>query len=66
MKADVQRIFGPKFHKAFPAQRRVCDNRCGCGNWPSTTGSKYRNMPGIDLSLFRGWKVSYYHDNVVA
>jgi len=57
VKANMELIFGPKFHKLFPGGRRVCDDICGCGKWPTTTGNDYKDMPGVDLVSEHGTKV---------
>lgn len=46
-KALVQKIFGVKFHPAFPKQVKTeCDDECGgCGIYPNT----YRGRRGAQL-----------------
>lgn len=53
-------VFGPKFHKSFHAQRRICDSRCGCGNWPTTTKGRYPKQPGIDVIVMKKETVSLF------
>lgn len=53
VKTTVMTVFGPKFHKSFHAQRRICDSRCGCGNWPTTTKGRYPKRPGIDVIVMK-------------
>ncbi|XP_067664253.1 uncharacterized protein [Haliotis asinina] len=50
-KSLVQKIFGSKFHRRFPAERD--SGSCTDAVWPSTGGNKYHTI-GVDVSARRG------------
>ncbi|XP_045189288.2 uncharacterized protein LOC123546793 [Mercenaria mercenaria] len=49
-KARIQRVFGPKFDKKFPVDRRYNDtkNNCSAGVYPTTTDNFY-DTTGVDI-----------------
>lgn len=48
-RSSLDAIFGQVVHPGFPITLKPCDDAYGCGYYPSTTGSLYRD--GIDLIL---------------
>lgn len=57
----MDRIFGPKFHKEFPRQKRLSGGDCpGEGFYPSTLGNgqEYKNE-GLDLQADVGSEVKH-------
>ena len=57
-RAEIDVIFGQRFHPEFPWQLRSCDPATGCGTYPSTSGGLYRG--GIDLRVGAGSQVGVY------
>ena len=53
-------MFGPKFDKKFPTDRREEKGRCKSGVWPTTTNNHYQTT-GVDLTLGSGQSVSCIH-----
>ncbi|KAL4222205.1 hypothetical protein ACF0H5_018243 [Mactra antiquata] len=49
-KGLVQKVFGPKFHKNFPTERRQAKDGCKEGVWPTTTEKTFKTT-GVDLGL---------------
>ena len=64
-KAETTRIFGTKFHRAFPRVFRSCNDSCGCGVYPTTTGDNYEY--GIDLLTAADDQTvsSYYEQSLI-
>jgi hypothetical protein len=56
-KSLVQKVFGPKFHRNFPTERRKAKGSCKEGVWPTTTQQTYRTT-GVDLALGKGQSVN--------
>nr|KAG5704403.1 hypothetical protein BaRGS_031109 [Batillaria attramentaria] len=54
IKSRISGIFGQKFHEKFPDERRECEDKCGCGYFP-TDPDRYGH-PGVDLRLTQSWK----------
>jgi len=40
-RAEIDTIFGQRFHPGFPWQLRSCDPTSGCGTYPSTSGGRF-------------------------
>ena len=54
----VQKVFGPKFYKDFPTERRPKKGKCKEGIYPSTGGNAY-DTTGVDLTLGVGQSVGF-------
>ena len=48
IKSRINAIFGQKFHRNFPDVIRRCDEKCGCGYYP-TDCKRYNGVRGVDL-----------------
>ncbi|XP_053407458.1 uncharacterized protein LOC123547213 isoform X2 [Mercenaria mercenaria] len=55
-KSLVQKVFGPKFHRSFPTERRKGKGGCKDGVWPTTTQDTYQTT-GVDLALGKGQSI---------
>lgn len=55
-KTKIQMIFGPKFDKKFPTERRHARDGCTDGVWNTTTDGHFQTT-GVDLVAYVGKSV---------
>jgi len=55
-KSLVQKVFGPKFHRKFPAKRIKKTDSCPEGVWPTTSNGAYKTT-GVNIACGEGQKV---------
>ncbi|GAB1602264.1 uncharacterized protein LOC115224694 [Argonauta hians] len=54
--SQIKKIFGKKFHRDFPTEKRPETPQCGPGVFPTTSGGQFKTK-GLDLLLQSGSKV---------